>query len=135
MLEEHTLRYNVLQLFKTNTKGNILPLGLIEFLLEGLFNLQLLRFAIDYYTQDWLGYDQPALCYLDLSFYFRSIAPNNHHIVIAVAIAYMTIYLLTRLIVFLRGKASSNIALNLLRLYFIVTKNLLFIPLVNSVLR
>ncbi len=73
-------------------------------MLEGLLYVQLLRFSIDYLTDFWLGRYQPMLAYLDLSHYFRSVNPGAHNIVIFVCLAYMNLYCLIHLIIFLGHK-------------------------------
>lgn len=97
--------------------------------------MQLLRFSIDYLTPFWLGTFQPLLSYLDLSYYFRSVSPNAHDIVIMVCLGYINLYWIVHLIIFLTGRKLSNLSLNFKRLYFLLTKNLLFLPLLNSVYR
>lgn len=104
-------------------------------MLEGLLYVQLLKFSIDYLTPFWLGTYQPLFAFLDLSHYFRYASPEAHNIILFVCLAYMNLYWIVHMLIFLSGRKLTNLSLNFKRLYFLLTKNLLFLPLLNSVFR
>lgn len=125
----------MLQLLKTDVKVNLIPLNAIELILECLQYFMLFRFSIDYFTSTWLGDPQPIFSYLDLSYYLRFASQNACSITVIVSLIYMNLYWLVHVVIFFADKKLSNIALNVKKLIFIITKNLFFLPLLNIVLR
>jgi hypothetical protein len=93
-----------------------------------------LRYSIDYFTLNWLGYYAPIFTYLDLSFYIKFVTPTTQQIIFSLALLFLNIYWILPLSLFLSGRTLSNLQQNIRRFMFIVARNLLFLPLLNIVL-
>ena len=133
-MEEDTLRCRLLSLFKTNLDHALLPLNHIEIILEFVPYLLVLRYPIDFFTIDWLGYYCPIFSYFDLSFYLGFVGDTFQQVALVLALLFATLYWAVPLSLYLAKHSISNTGMNFRRIVFLVTRNLLYLPILNVVL-
>jgi hypothetical protein len=63
----------------------------------------MLKFSIDYFTIEWLGYNQPIFSFLDISYYLKFVDLHTAEIITVGAILFMNIYWVVPFIRFLAG--------------------------------
>lgn len=93
----------------------------------------MLKFSIDYFTLDWLGYSQPIFSFLDASYYLN-LAPAAFPPALIASLVFINLYWLLQFSAFLSGKQLSNTIANIRKFVFIFARNVLFLPLFNVVL-
>ena len=96
--------------------------------------LLVLKFSIDYFTLNWLGYNQAFFSYLDLSYYLNLASANTYNLTLIVCLVFMNLYWIVQVFVFMLGKTYSNTLSNVRKFIFIFTKNILLLPLLNVVI-
>jgi len=107
----------------------------MEIALEFVPYFQVLRYSIDYFTANWLGSITPIFSYLDLSFLLSYASTSVQQIAFVLALVFMNLYWIIPFTLFLSKKEYSNVAMNVQKFVFIVAKNVLFLPLLNIVIR
>lgn len=112
-----------------------IPLHAIEVGFEFIPYLQILKFSIDYFTTDWLGYSQPIFSFVDVSYYLNFTNSDTYQLIFMLSIAYMNLYWMVLLFFFMVDKKLSNLALNIKKFVFVVNRNLLMLPFFNIVLK
>ena len=95
----------------------------------------MLRYSIDYLTPNWLAQTTPIFSYTDLSYYLTYASPAVQQLIFALAVVFINLYWILPLSLFLSRREHSNWGMNLQRFLFILTKNVLFLPLLNIVIR
>ena len=116
------------------TSRNLLPLNIIEIVLDFWFYLTMLKYSVDYFTPIWIDKEQPILSYLDPSFSLKLFTPNIREIFLYFTLSYITLYWMLPLMMFLNDVKRSNLALNANRMIFLITKNVLLLPMLQIVL-
>jgi hypothetical protein len=71
---------------------------------------------------------------LDLSYYLNLAGAQTFNIVLVVSLTFMNLYWIIHVLIFLAGKTLSNAQSNARKLVFMVTKNVLLLPLLNVVI-
>jgi hypothetical protein len=84
-------------------ESSYIPLNAIEVVLEFIPYLLMLKFSVDYYTMEWLGYDQPIFSFLDVSYYLIFVDSHTSDIITVVAILFMNIYWVVPFVRFIAG--------------------------------
>jgi hypothetical protein len=112
-----------------------IPLHALEVVLEFIPYLQILKFSIDYFTMEWVGYQQPIFSFLDASYYLNFSSSNTYQLVFLLSIAYMNLYWMVLLFFFMAGRKLGSIGLNIKKFVFIVNRNLLLLPFFNLILK
>jgi hypothetical protein len=125
----------LLPLLQTNVEVSVIPLHAIEVIFEFIPYLQILKFSIDYFTMDWLGYTQPIFSFLDASYYLNFASSSTYQLVFILSIVYMNLYWIVLLSFFLVGKKYSTLGQNLKKSAFIISRNLLLLPFFNLILK
>ena len=95
----------------------------------------MLKYSIDYFSHKWIGREQPIFSYLDISFYSISMSQNIKEIILYLTLTYITLYWLVQLIVFLYINELPNLAQNIKKGVFMVTKYIFFVPFFGTILR
>lgn len=95
----------------------------------------MLKFCIDYYSLSWFGSIQPIFLYLDFSYYLGSVSESSYQLVLILALIYMNLYWLITLSLFIMGKKMSTVTQNMKKVFFLLSKTILYMPLLNIVLR
>ena len=90
---------------------------------------------MDYQTVAWVGYELPIFSYLDLSYYVNLTTSEGYTIILVISIIYMALFCLVQVIIYLLGVSYSTLAANIRKIIFIVTKNVLFLPFLNIILK
>ena len=103
-------------------------------MLDFWFYLTMLKYSVDYFTPIWIDKEQPIFSYLDPSFSLRLFKPNTRDIFLYFTFSYITVYWLLPLVMFLNDVKRSNLALNVNRMVFLITKNVLLLPMLQIVL-
>ena len=109
-----------------------LPYFRIELVLEILFLIQLLKFAVDYFPIYWMGSPQPVFLYLDLSYYFNLVSPAVFFNLVLLWMVVINLYWMLPLLLFLYGvERSSDTLNNFCKALFLLFRNVLLLPAFN----
>jgi hypothetical protein len=125
----------VVELLNTCLKDHSALLRRLEAVLNVWFYLQLLKYSIDYFTPYWLGREQPILVHLSASYYTKFESELMQHAMLCIVMVFMSTYWLAHFLLFRNGVKLSAAAQNVKRVLFLITKNLLYLPLLTTVLR
>ena len=123
----------VVRLLDTHVEEHTLPLGVIEVVLDCIPLIQILKFPIDGLSDKWTDKEQPLFSYLDLGYAFNGVETESYQSVLAAAIIFMNAYWLFHLVIFATGFEWGRVSSNARKLFFLITKNLLFLPLLNLI--
>lgn len=104
-------------------------------MLEFIPYLQILKFSIDYFTLDWLGYSQPIFSFLDASYYLNFANSSAYQLAFLLSIAYMNIYWMLLLFLFVADRQLGPLGMNIKKFVFILNRNVLLLPFFNLILK
>ena len=63
--------------------------------------IQILKFPIDYFSQNWFGYDRALFWYIDLAYYVQYMSVNAYQSVLIFILTMTTLYWMVSITLFL----------------------------------
>lgn len=97
--------------------------------------IQTLKFPIDYFSVYWFGQSQAVFSYLDLTYYENSISGNGFQSILILIICVVTIYWMTLIALFMTNYEFGETSANFRRFILLLLSTVLFMPILNTILK